>query len=105
MTEAMATQHGIRFLHDGAVGFGTLAGEAIQVFDLDLFTHPRATSATLRPASRCAAALLSLQVRRLHPRNSLGHASVANAVCFDDLLDRADHTLSHARVAGHLLSV
>ena len=41
----MATQRWIRFLHAGAVGFGTLAGDTVQVFEGDLFAQPRATGA------------------------------------------------------------
>ncbi len=48
MTQAMPTHRWIRFLHDGGVGFGTLEGEAIQVFEGDLFNAPRATGTTLR---------------------------------------------------------
>ncbi len=48
MTQAMATQRWIRFLHEGAVGFGTLVGETIQVFEGDLFNAPRPTGTTLR---------------------------------------------------------
>ena len=44
----MATQRWVRFLHHGAVGLGTLAGDDIQVFEGDLFASPRPTGKTLR---------------------------------------------------------
>lgn len=50
MTAAVATQRWVRFLHDGAVGFGTLAGDAVEVFEGDLFNQPRPTGASLRLA-------------------------------------------------------
>ena len=43
----MQAQRWVRFLHDGAVGFGTLAGNSIQVFEGDLFNAPRASGTTL----------------------------------------------------------
>ncbi|KNZ30697.1 MAG: 2-hydroxyhepta-2,4-diene-1,7-dioate isomerase [Methylibium sp. NZG] len=45
-----ASQRWVRFRHDGAVGFGTLVGDTVQVFEGDLFNQPRATGATLRLA-------------------------------------------------------
>ena len=47
----MSTQRWVRFLHDGAVGFGTLAGDAIQAFDGDMFANPRPTGKTVALAS------------------------------------------------------
>ena len=44
----MAVQRWVRFLHDGTVGLGTLAGDDIQVFEGDLFANPRPTGKTLR---------------------------------------------------------
>ena len=39
--------HWLRFTHAGATSFGTLDGDAIQVFDGDLFDAPRATGQRL----------------------------------------------------------
>jgi 2-keto-4-pentenoate hydratase/2-oxohepta-3-ene-1,7-dioic acid hydratase in catechol pathway len=44
----MTTQRWIRFLHNDVVGFGTLAGDDIQVFEGDLFAQPRPTGKTLQ---------------------------------------------------------
>jgi len=43
----MTTSRWVRFNHDDTVGFGTLAGDAIQVFEGDLFDSPRPTGRTL----------------------------------------------------------
>src|SRR6188768_2631984 len=42
--------HWLRFTHAGATHFGTLEGDAIQVFDGDLFDAPRATGQRLSVA-------------------------------------------------------
>ena len=47
----MSTQRWVRFLHDGAVGFGTLAGDAVQVFEGNMFASPRPTGQTVNLAS------------------------------------------------------
>lgn len=43
----MTTSRWVRFNHDDTVGFGTLAGDAIQVFEGDLFDSPRPTGNAL----------------------------------------------------------
>jgi 2-keto-4-pentenoate hydratase/2-oxohepta-3-ene-1,7-dioic acid hydratase in catechol pathway len=50
MTAAVATQRWVRFSHHGVVGFGTLAGDTVQVHEGDLFDTAHATGATLRLA-------------------------------------------------------
>ena len=43
----MSTVAWVRFLHDGRIGFGTLAGERIAVFEGDLFDRPLPTGRSL----------------------------------------------------------
>ena len=50
MNATVATQRWVRFLHDGAVGFGTLVGDDIRVFEGDLFANPLPTGGVLRLA-------------------------------------------------------
>ncbi len=46
----MTPQRWVRFLHNDVVGFGTLVGDDIQVFEGELFAHPQLTGKTLRLA-------------------------------------------------------
>ena len=43
----MTTQRWVRFLHNEVVGFGTLAGDEIRVFEGDLFANPQPTGKAL----------------------------------------------------------
>ena len=40
-------QNWVRYKHDGRVGFGTLAGDAIVVHEGEMFANPAPTSRTL----------------------------------------------------------
>jgi len=44
MTERL---HWVRFRHDGRVGFGTLAGDTIAVYDGEMFASPKAAGTTI----------------------------------------------------------